>query len=100
MSAFAGWGSPVSSGERNDLRALLDVQNVILREMREDIREIRTDAAETKQLAKETNGRVRKLELWRATVEGAKAAMGWVTPLALGTTAAAAGAVLTKLLSS
>jgi hypothetical protein len=96
MSAFAGWGSPVSSGERNDLRALLDVQNVILREMREDIREIRTDAADTKMLAKETNGRVRKLELWQATVQGAKAAMGWVSPLVIGTGAAAAGVLLTK----
>jgi hypothetical protein len=91
MSAFVGWGSPVSSGEREDLRALL--------EMREDIREIRTDAADTKLLAKETNGRVRKLELWQATVQGAKAAMGWVSPLVIGTGAAAAGVLLTKYLA-
>jgi hypothetical protein len=99
MSASVGWGSPVSSGEREDLRALLDVQNVILREMREDIREIRADAADTKMLAKETNGRVRKLELWQATVQGAKAAMGWVSPLVIGTGAAAAGVLLTKYLA-
>jgi hypothetical protein len=99
MSASVGWGSPVSSGEREDLRALLDVQNVILREMREDIREIRTDAADTTMLATETNGRVRKLELWQATVQGAKAAMGWVSPLVIGTGAAAAGVLLTKYLA-
>jgi hypothetical protein len=99
MSASAAWGSPVSSGERNDLRALLDVQNVILREIRTDISEIRTDAAEAKQFASETNGRVRKLELWQATVQGAKAAMGWVSPLVIGTGAAAAGVLLTKYLA-
>jgi hypothetical protein len=49
--------------------------------------------------AKATNGRVRKLELWQATVQGARAAMGWVSPLLLGTGAAAAGALLTKLLA-
>jgi hypothetical protein len=92
MSAFVGWGSPVSSGEREDLRALLDVQNVILREMREDIRDV-------KELAASTNGRVRKLELWQATVQGAKAAMGWVSPLVIGTGAAAAGVLLTKYLA-
>jgi hypothetical protein len=89
----------VSSGEREDLRALLDVQNVILREMRNDVAEVKDDVKEAKALAALTNGRVRKLELWQASVQGAKAAMGWVSPLLIGTGAAAAGAVLTKLLS-
>jgi hypothetical protein len=89
----------VSSGEREDLRALLDVQNVILREMRQDVAEVKDDVKEAKALAALTNGRVRKLELWQASVQGAKAAMGWVSPLLLGTAAAAAGALLTKLLS-
>jgi hypothetical protein len=82
----------MNTDDRAEVMALLDTQNVILREMRDDIKE-------TKQYASETNGRVRKLELWQASVQGARAAMGWVGPLMIGTGAAAAGAALTKLLS-
>lgn len=44
------------------------------------------------QHAEKTNGRVAVLELWRARVEGAKTAMGWVQPLmiALGSGVAVA----------
>lgn len=58
--------------------------------------EIHEDINEVKVLAKETNGRVRTLELWRAKVEGAKWAVGWVPPMA--TAAAASG--LSVLLSA
>jgi hypothetical protein len=33
--------------------------------------EIKEDVDEVKQLAKETNGRIRELELWRARMQGA-----------------------------
>ena len=45
------------------------------------LNEIHGDINEVKELAKETNGRVRTLELWRAKAEGAKWAVGWVPPV-------------------
>jgi hypothetical protein len=46
------------------------------------------DIGEVKSLAQATNGRVREVEKWRARLEGARAAVGWVLP-ALGTTCGA-----------
>jgi hypothetical protein len=81
----------MNTDDRAEVMALLDTQNVILREMRDDIKE-------TKQYAAETNGRVRKLELWQASVQGARAAMGWAGPLLISLASVGAGAVLAKLL--
>jgi hypothetical protein len=58
---------------------------------------MRDDIKETKQYASETNGRVRKLELWQASMNGAKAAMGWVSPVVVGTLTAGAAVALTKI---
>jgi hypothetical protein len=81
----------MNTDDRAEVMALLDTQNVILREMRDDIKE-------TKQYASETNGRVRKLELWQASVQGARAAMGWIGPLVISLLSVGAGALLANLL--
>lgn len=43
--------------------------------------EIHEDVGEVKRLAEATNGRVRKIELWKAKIEGGVAAVGWLPPL-------------------
>lgn len=40
-----------------------------------------------------TNGRVTELEKWKARLDGAKEAVGWVPPLAIGMACATVGAV-------
>lgn len=42
---------------------------------------LKDDISEVKELATQTNGRVRKLELWRAKAEGALAAAGLAKPV-------------------
>ena len=49
--------------------------------------------------AKETNGRVKALELWKAKLDGASLMVGKVGPLVTGAFGAVIGAVATKLLS-
>lgn len=56
------------------------------------------DVVEVKALAAATNGRVRTLELWRASVEGARAALSWRLPVALAVFGAVAGAVASALI--
>lgn len=48
---------------------------------------------------KETNGRVKTLELWQARIEGAKWAVSWAPPLVTALLAGGLGAVLASLLS-
>lgn len=49
--------------------------------------------SEIKTHTAETNGRVRKLELWQAQVLGAKAAVSWIPPAVTAMAAAVVGAV-------
>ena len=56
------------------------------------------DVVEVKEQAKLTNGRVGKLELWQARVEGAKWAVSWAPPVVTATFAAVLGGVAAKLL--
>ena len=53
---------------------------------------------EIKVQVSETNGRVRKLELWQAHVLGAKAAVSWVPPAVTAIASAVIGAGIMKLL--
>ena len=62
--------------------------------------EIRDDMKETKELARETNGRVRSLELWRAKAEGAKWAMRWVPALVTGIICSGVGVLLSAAILS
>jgi hypothetical protein len=48
---------------------------------------------------RETNGRVRSLELWKARMDGAGVVVGKVGPLVTGALGAVIGAVATRLLS-
>jgi hypothetical protein len=82
----------MNSDDRAEVMALLEIQNVILREMRDDLKQ-------TKTYASETNGRVRKLELWQASVQGARAAMGWIGPLLISLASVGAGAFLANYLN-
>lgn len=45
-----------------------------------------------------TNGRVNKLELWQARLQGAQAAYGWVSPTAVGVVCAVVGVVAARLI--
>ena len=56
------------------------------------------DIAELKDQVKITNGRVGKLELWQARVEGAKWAVSWAPPLLTAACAAVLGGIAAKLL--
>jgi hypothetical protein len=69
--------------------------NVILRRL-DDLHE---DVREVKQQAKETNGRVKSLELWKARTDGARAAMDWLKPLLVAVVSGGAVAVLTVVLT-
>jgi hypothetical protein len=59
----------MSPGEINTILWRLDRQDEQLRHIAEHV--------------ERTNGRVTGLELWRARLDGAKAAMGWVRPLVI-----------------
>jgi hypothetical protein len=59
---------------------------------------LQDDVVETKEQVKLTNGRVSKLELWQAKVEGAKAAMNWLPASATGVVAGVIVALVTKFL--
>jgi pyruvate/2-oxoglutarate dehydrogenase complex dihydrolipoamide acyltransferase (E2) component len=52
-----------------------------LDDMKEDLGEIKTDV-------KTTNGRVRKLEIWKGELRGAARAVGWIPPLITASVAA------------
>lgn len=80
------------------LDRLKDLHEDVL-EAKGEAREAKEEAREAKEQSKLTNGRVHKLELWRARTEGAKAALGWVTPLLIALVSAVATAVLTYLLA-
>lgn|GEM_PF-6497882 len=54
----------------------LGEQDKVLERQDKVLEEIRTQA-------RRTNGRVRRLELWRARIEGARSAMSWVQPLTI-----------------
>jgi hypothetical protein len=56
------------------------------------------DIGELKEQTKITNGRVGKLELWQARVEGAKWAVSWAPPLVTAAGAAVLGGIAAKLL--
>lgn len=59
---------------------------------------IATDVAEIKPEVKKTNGRVTAIELWIARFEGGRAALGWVTPVAIGVTCSVVGVVAARLI--
>ena len=48
----------------------------------------------------ETNGRVRMLELWRARVAGATAAMNWVPPIVTAVISGGLVAVIAQVLAT
>lgn len=48
---------------------------------------------------RETNSRVSKLELWRARLDGAKAALAWLPSLAVGVTVGVTVATVTTLIA-
>lgn len=45
---------------------------------------LHAEVSEVKDLARETNGRVDRLELWRARREGAMVALSWFGPVVTG----------------
>lgn len=49
-------------------------------ELKGQARETREDIGEIKTQTTATNGRVKKLELWQARVEGARSVFSWVQP--------------------
>lgn len=53
----------MTPGEEAAVMARLDA-------LHEDIQEVKSDVKEVKEEVRETNGRVRRLETWRANVEG------------------------------
>lgn len=64
-----------------------------------DISEIRQDVKDVKAQTTITNGRVNKLELWRARTEGARAAIGAAGTVAVTIFASAIGGIVVFLLS-
>lgn len=58
--------------------------------------EIAKDVGEVKELAKATNGRVRKLEEWKAKVEGALAAASSTKPVVVGVVCLLAGGAIER----
>lgn len=61
------------------------------------LNEIHDEINEVKALAKETNGRVRSLELWKAKYEGAKWAVGWVPPVITGALSSGVAILLSSI---
>ena len=47
-----------------------------------ELREVSQTLERIERKVDETNGRVRSLELWKARMEGAKWAVGWIPPIA------------------
>lgn len=70
-----------------------DIRTVLYRLDQQDkhLEEIKTQV-------KQTNGRVSKLEIWQARLEGARWAVSWVPTVATGTVVGVIAAAASKLL--
>lgn len=58
------------------------------------------DVLEVKKLAEATNGRLRAVEIWKARMDGAKAALHWVPALVSGLLCTGLTAAVTILLTT
>lgn len=58
------------------------------------ISELHADVQELKELARQTNGRLRRIEIWRAGLEAVERAHSWIRPAVV---AFASGAALSAL---
>lgn len=76
--------------QQHNFERRLDVQDSTLGELRSTSQRVEDQVAKT-------NGRVKDLELWRASLQGAMHAVGWVPPLATAVAGAVIGAVATHL---
>ena len=79
-----------------------ELHRLLLRRMdsqAEDIKEIRADVKAVVQQTKLTNGRVTKIELWRARIEGGKAAVSWIGTTSVTILASSIGGIVVYLLS-
>lgn len=81
----------MEDGLRTTLREVRD-------EVRRDVREVRDELADVKQEVKQTNGRVRKLELWQARIGGAWGAVRWAPPAVAATVTGVIVAVTSRLI--
>jgi hypothetical protein len=64
------------------------------------LEELRADVQEVRDLARETNGRVRKLEIWRAGLDAVEKAHAWIRPALVAFVTGAALSAIGWALSS
>lgn len=69
------------------------------REVRSDFVEVKATLASVEAEAKKTNGRLRRLEMWRHGLEAVAKARAWVRPALIGLMSGAALAVLGAILA-
>ena len=80
----------------NDANLIL----LLLRELKSDLCEVKSDLADVKVEATKTNGRLRKIELWRAGLEAVVRAHSWIRPAIVAFIIGAAVACLTWFLTT
>jgi len=62
-----------------------------------ELRGLRKDVQDLEEQVRQTNGRVRAIELWKARLEGAKWAAGWIPPVVTASVSALIGAAAVHL---
>ena len=80
----------------NDANLIL----LLLRELKSDVSDLKSDLADVKVEAKKTNGRLSKLELWRAGLEAVVRAHSWIRPAVVAFITGAGVACLTWFLTT